>query len=245
MGLFIFTQELSRPEIVATPNTTKPLKPFSHLEIESRENTWQLSNARCIYWVERETLLLADLHIGKGRHFRRQGIAVPQQSDDNDLKRLRKTIDQYQPGRVMLLGDVFHSDDVADDEGFELMLHDTRGVEWVLITGNHDPKGLHRYEHLPLQAFENSYQLDGFNFTHHPEPVVDKLTFCGHVHPSVSMYGKGLQSLKLPCFHWRKDLVVLPAFSHFTGKGAVQTKSSDRVFVVTGDEVIEANGVAI
>ena len=189
--------------------------------------------------------MLADLHIGKSRHFRKQGIPVPQGSDDDDLKRLRKAIDQYQPRRVMLLGDVFHSDDVADDEGFELMLHDTRGVDWILITGNHDPKGLHRYEHLPLQAFEDSYQLDGFNFTHHPERRENTLTFCGHVHPAVSMYGKGSQSLKLPCFHWRKDLVVLPAFSHFTGKGLVQPKRSDRVFVLTGDEVIEANGVAI
>jgi len=218
------------------------MKPFSHLEIESHLNTWQLSTARCVYWVEEETLLLADLHIGKSRHFRMRGIAVPQQTDDNDLKRLRTALDQYQPQRVMLLGDVFHSDDVADDEGFERMLHDTRGVEWVLITGNHDPQGLHRYEHLPLQAFEDSFQLDGFNFTHHPEPVEGALTFCGHIHPAVQMHGKGMQSLKLPCFHWRKDLVVLPAFSHFTGKGMVQPRDRDRVFVVTPDEVIEANG---
>ena len=54
-------------------------------------------------------LLLADLHLGKGAHFRREGIPVPTNMISKDLRKLETLIDLFQPGRVVFLGDLFHS----------------------------------------------------------------------------------------------------------------------------------------
>lgn len=226
-------------------NFVPEMTPFNNTSIEAFGQHWLLSNARCLYWIEQETLLIADLHIGKTRHFRKNGIAVPQETDIRDMKRLRAVIEQYQPGRIILLGDIFHSEDVADDEGFELMLYETRGIEWILIIGNHDPQGTEKYEHLPIRVLEKNFVQESFVFTHHPDERDDRITFCGHIHPAVEMQGKGSQSLKLPCFHWGPKQVVLPAFSRFTGKGMMRAHSEDRIFVITDNEVIEADKMIV
>jgi hypothetical protein len=44
-----------------------------------------LSPERCIYWEEQQTLVLSDMHIGKSAHFRKAGIAIPQQVFQEDL----------------------------------------------------------------------------------------------------------------------------------------------------------------
>src|SRR6185312_7751518 len=44
-----------------------------------------LSPARCIFWEEERSLILADLHFGKTGHFRKAGIAVPQSVYREDL----------------------------------------------------------------------------------------------------------------------------------------------------------------
>jgi len=50
--------------------------------------TLRLSPARCIFWEEEALLLLSDLHIGKVAHFRKSGIAIPNQLFQEDINRL-------------------------------------------------------------------------------------------------------------------------------------------------------------
>ena len=49
-------------------------------------NTFTLSNDRCVFWEEEKMLLLSDLHFGKTGHFRKEGIAVPQDIYKEDLQ---------------------------------------------------------------------------------------------------------------------------------------------------------------
>ncbi len=43
---------------------------------------------RAIYWEKRATLLVADVHLGKGAAFRAMGVPVPAGNSAKDLKRL-------------------------------------------------------------------------------------------------------------------------------------------------------------
>ena len=62
----------------------------------------------------------------------------------------------------------------------------------------------------------------------------------GHLHPALSLVGKGRQSLKLPCWWYsaeRRTLVV-PTFGTFTGSVSVKPKEGDACWVTTGDVVV-------
>ena len=68
-----------------------------------------LSADRCIYWEDEQTLLLSDMHIGKSAHFRKAGIAIPQQVFQEDLHRFFQQVHLFSPKKIIVTGDFFHS----------------------------------------------------------------------------------------------------------------------------------------
>src|ERR1051325_4641300 len=65
---------------------------------------------RAIYWQQQKILIAADVHLGKVGHFRKAGIAVPRDMEQDDLAILSDLIDEYRPEKIIFLGDLFHSD---------------------------------------------------------------------------------------------------------------------------------------
>jgi uncharacterized protein len=55
--------------------------------------------------------------------------------------------------------------------------------------------------------------------------------------------GRGKQSLKLPCFWFQGRVGVLPAFSSFTGGATIYPGVDDRVFAVTGEQVVDVSAI--
>ncbi|MBK7884096.1 MAG: hypothetical protein IPJ81_10085 [Chitinophagaceae bacterium] len=72
-------------------------------------HTFILSGNRCIFWEEKKSLILSDLHLGKTGHFRKNGIAVPQNIYKDDMHRLVDAIQFFKPGNLIIVGDMFHS----------------------------------------------------------------------------------------------------------------------------------------
>jgi metallophosphoesterase superfamily enzyme len=62
--------------------------------------------------------------------------------------------------------------------------------------------------------------------------------FAGHIHPGVSLRGKGRQALTLPCFYFGTNQAYLPAFGKFTGLARITPCKDDRVYVVAEDKVM-------
>ena len=79
------------------------------LQYVIQNNTFWLSAQRCLFWEEEKTLILSDLHLGKTGHFRKHGIAVPQNIFIEDLQRLVGQIAHYKPVKIIAVGDLFHS----------------------------------------------------------------------------------------------------------------------------------------
>src|SRR5277367_3678317 len=75
---------------------------------------------KAIYWKQEKALIAADVHLGKVGHFRKSGIAVPRDLEQDDLACLSDLIDEYRPEKILFLGDLFHSDMNADWEWFAL-----------------------------------------------------------------------------------------------------------------------------
>ena len=78
--------------------------------ITIEEQVLTLTNQRAVYWKNQETLILSDIHIGKTAHFRKHGIAVPDQILQDDLDRLNHLIQHFSVKKVLVVGDLFHAE---------------------------------------------------------------------------------------------------------------------------------------
>ncbi|MEO9869596.1 ligase-associated DNA damage response endonuclease PdeM [Ekhidna sp.] len=189
---------------------------------------------RAIYWSSRQTLILSDLHLGKAGHFRKHGIPISRKIHLTDIHILERLIKENRPEKVILLGDLFHSFENNEWKDFLTFLKVYNYIEFILVEGNHDI--LSEYpEELSLVSL---LDIPPFSFTHIREES-QLFNISGHIHPGVSIRGKGRQSITVPCFYFGSNHGLLPAFGQFTGIKKIQPKSNDRVFGIADRTIIE------
>ena len=196
-----------------------------------------LSTDRCIFWEEEKTLILSDLHFGKTGHFRKEGIAVPQDVYKEDLQRLVSQIQLYKPKQLIVIGDMFHSYVNKELDFFKKWRNDFSQLPIQLIKGNHDILKKSWYKEAQIELIENSLTIGPFSFTHDiadvtPADGQQTYFFSGHVHPGVCIRGAGRQWLRFPCFYFAEQFAVLPAFSKFTGSHPIKPKPGESVYAV-------------
>jgi DNA ligase-associated metallophosphoesterase len=201
---------------------------------------FELLPEKAIYWPAQNVLLLADLHLGKINHFRKAGIPLPLKANEHTVEILVGLIQQYAPKRVICVGDLFHSNYNDAWEEFGAIVKHFSAIRFELVLGNHDILSDLQYERKGILLYE-SIIIDSMIFTHHPMEVVPEgcYNIAGHIHPGVQLYGKGRQALTLPCFYFGERHGLLPAFGKFTGLARIRPKKSDRVYVITREEVID------
>jgi len=197
---------------------------------------------KAIYWQQQKTLIVADVHLGKVGHFRKAGIAVPRDMEQNDLAVLSDLVDEHYPEKIIFLGDLFHSDLNADWDWFVLWRKQFPKLELILIRGNHDIIHDRHYIELDIKLHQ-SLTIGPFLMLHHPLDsinllMVDQYVFCGHIHPGISLTGRARQQLTLPCFDFGQKQVILPSFGKFTGRVAIRNQQTDRIFAIAQNKVI-------
>lgn len=195
---------------------------------------------KAMIWPRLETLLLADLHLGKVNHFRRYGIAVPSKANDHNLEIIVDLLRATRPRRVICLGDLFHSHYNTEWEVFGELVSHFRAISFELVLGNHDIMSERQYERKGIQIHEQ-LQIDRMVLTHHPQEQIEAgcYNLAGHIHPGVCLRGKGRQSLMLPCFYFGKNQGLLPAFGMFTGLARITPRKEEKVFAILEDKVLE------
>jgi uncharacterized protein len=198
---------------------------------------------KAIYLPDYQALLIADPHFGKAAHFRKAGIPVPEKVHFNDYDKILKLIQNYPIQKLFFLGDLFHSDINSSWSDLELFISQFQEIQFHLIKGNHDILGNSIYRSGLWQIHEETFNLEPFIFSHEPLPSIPKgsLNICGHIHPGISLYGSGRQSLSLPCFFMTTDLIIMPAFGRFTGLSKMHCEKNEQAFVVTDRKVIPVN----
>ena len=184
-------------------------------------------------------LVCADVHIGKGAHFRQAGIPIPTAVNASNLWNLAVVIQQYKPTTLVFLGDLFHSrinpewNDLAD------CLEQFPGIHSILIKGNHEIEVNEVYNQLGFEV-RDSISIEGIRLTHEPlENSCDEYVISGHIHPAIRLRGPAMQQLRLPCFWFGNSQGILPAFGEFTGMHTIQPANGDLVFVLAEEQVIQ------
>lgn len=211
------------------------------LHITFQNETLILHAEKALYWSARRTLLIADLHLGKAAHFRKEGIPVPRQLQSRNFARLEKLLAEFAPERVLFLGDLFHSVHNESWAAFAKFLRGFPDVSFELVLGNHDILTDSHYAEAGLTLHAEPYFMPPFILSHHPqdELIEGFYNLHGHIHPCVYLEGRGRQYLRLPCFHFGRYHGILPAFGEFTGMARTETYTGDRVFVVAENTVTE------
>lgn len=201
----------------------------------------QLLAARAAWLPHRRCLLVADAHLGKAQAFRRLGVAVPETTTDDTLQRLDRIIALTQAREIVFLGDLLH----ARQSRSERLMHAVgswrqrnAALELTLVRGNHDDRAGDPPAPWGVRVVDEPWCRDGLALCHHPQAVPGHDALAGHLHPAV-VIGRGFERLRLPCFHLRPEVAVLPAFGSFTGLHAVAPAPGDRVFVIADAQVRE------
>jgi DNA ligase-associated metallophosphoesterase len=211
-------------------------------KIELKGQTFQLLPERAMYWEEQNSLIVADLHLGKAASFRANGIVVPPGITADDFARLRRLIQETGSKKLFVLGDFFHASAGITDKitsQFNEWRESIKDVEIILLKGNHDSKVIKTSLQSKFDKIENELKVANIILKHSPEHDKDGYVLSGHIHPSVKVKGTGKSGKRLPCFYFRDDYAILPAFGTFTGTAKLTPKKGDRVFVIADEEVIE------
>ena len=83
----------------------------------SAARTWWPIVPEQLYWTDCDTLLVADLHLEKGSACAERGVFLPPYDTRDTLERLARVLSHYDPARVIVLGDGFHSTPAASKPG--------------------------------------------------------------------------------------------------------------------------------
>ena len=195
-----------------------------------------ISAEKALFWPAKKILVIADAHLGKAAHFRKNGIALPLAMVQKDLDRLQGLLDTFQPETVLFLGDLFHSQPNVEWNWFGDWLSRNTHVTFELVLGNHD-RDLQQHEVHKMLQTSTEKEIGPFVFTHEPleQPHATLYNICGHIHPGVRLSGKGGQHLRLPCFWFGEKQGILPAFGNLTG--AVPLKGKAKIYAIAQNQL--------
>ena len=212
------------------------------MEISLGATKVELLPGRAAFLPDSESIIVADLHLGKAATFRKRGLAVPEGSNASDLGRLQSIVDSKQPQQLVIAGDLFHSADGLSSstiDSFQEWLEKlNRPV--ILTEGNHDRRSWFAQHKFPIEVTP-SLEKDDLIITHDPADIpADQSGIAGHIHPGVRIRESARQSLRIAGFFLRAGRqLILPAFSEFTGIHPLKMTEGDQFFAEIHGEISE------
>ena len=178
---------------------------------------------RAAYLESADTLVLADLHLGRAED---SNVQFPVGEREDVLDRLGTLLERFAPETVVVAGDLLHafgrfSPSVAESVGTVERLVADAGAAFVVTPGNHDAL-IEKVFDGPTPA---EHRLPDGTVVYHgherPEKTAGRYVF-GHDHPAIEIEGK-----RHPCFLYGEgvyrsaDVLVLPAFTRLARGVAV------------------------
>ena len=197
---------------------------LKHCAIEFCGDELVLLRSGAVYWPRECALLVADLHLEKGSFFARHGQFVPPYDSRETLDKVACGLKETGARRVITLGDNFHDSAGStrlEDHACGMLEALTRTVDWVWITGNHDPEMEARCGGTLVEEVE----LAGVILRHRATKGETRPELSGHYHPRVQLNIQR-RRIRRPCAvvsehvgpdGRRTGRMILPAFGAYTG----------------------------
>ncbi|PYJ89481.1 MAG: hypothetical protein DME70_02030 [Verrucomicrobia bacterium] len=177
-------------------------------------------------------LAVADLHFGYELSQRAAGALIPLWGMATISERLTELVNEYEPRRVIILGDLVH-DKTAAGEAVQLLRGFAERCAVAVVAGNHDRQLRGHVEMV------DSLETDRFHF-HHGHCAADtpgRIQIIGHHHPAaVITDGAGLR-LKCPAFVQQSSCWIMPAFSPWAAGTRWASDESSRIWLCTAERV--------
>ena len=192
--------------------------------------------SRALLLPQTNELLICDIHLGKGEYFQQNGIPLTNNSDEQNLLRIKNIVKEHSPNKLIILGDLFHSKySISESLKNKVeLLSATLNIKIELIVGNHDIGC--KVKNINFLNFKRS---NNFIFTHEPiEKFEDNiLNICGHYHPKIYLKDSK-DKLSFRCFALdeKKHVFYLPAFGDLTG--GYPCKNSFKKWAIISDKQI-------
>lgn len=189
-----------------------------------------------LFWPAENALLIADLHLEKASFYARQGQMLPPYDSRATLKEIATLLSQTAAERIFCLGDNYHDqqgEKRLENEAAQTLQELTNQVDWVWITGNHDPDvsglwgGRVVTEHIG----------HGLALRHQATTKPDFPELSGHYHPKIRVKVRG-RHVSRRCFVAGKNNLILPAFGALTGGMAANDPAIEKVIGGPADAVV-------
>lgn len=207
-------------------------------DITIQNEIFTLTNQRALYWEKEKALIFSDLHIGKTAHFRKNGIALANHIMKNDLERLSILIENFQPERFIIVGDLLHAGNNSDVDEFCTWQKQYPDIKFILVEGNHDRISKTLEKKLCLDSRNTSLEIGDISFVHDFDRSNPKFQITGHIHPGF-VINSPVKRIKLPCFAQTSKQLLLPAFSEFTGLDTKNIPKKGMYYVFTDSDIYE------
>jgi metallophosphoesterase superfamily enzyme len=204
-------------------------------EVRFGDTLLRLNSDGSAFIPEHNTLLIADVHLGKSGVFRKAGIPAPQGLHEKNIRQLTRVFEMHPGSTVVFLGDVFHGLQNNETQSLQFLLNAHPQHTFILVKGNHDfdlPewKQLNVVDEWTIGKLLCLHEPPGSDFDtdtpftrtaaqqRFPGLAKDVFLVCGHLHPGVALRGKGRSRARIKAFYSNQWLCVLPAFGTFTGQ---------------------------
>jgi uncharacterized protein len=208
------------------------------MTFESHGHLFHLLPEKALYLPAERLLVIADVHLGKARHFRKEGIAIPANTQADDYRRLADLFVKTNPANVYFLGDLFHSTYNHDWQYFCDLVGQFPSIQFTLIKGNHDIIDHRHFADISVSVVDD-IETPQLLFVHDvPQNLPNtKLVIAGHIHPGITLTGGGRQTVTLPCYYKDGNVLLLPAFGMLTGLYKMTQTRRSEIFIVLPGEV--------
>lgn len=120
-----------------------------------------------LFWPAENTLIVADLHLGRGSYLTEDGVVLPPYDTRSGFDKLEEVIDRYAPQKVIALGESFSGDvqlsfrdvdwlkDLMEDREWHWVVGESRQSIPEAVGGEVCPAhtvGAMRFRHEPTRA---------------------------------------------------------------------------------------------
>ena len=202
------------------------------------DTSLEMLSSRALFLPQTRELLISDIHLGKGEYFQINGIPLTNNSDEQNLLRIKKIVKKQNPNKLIILGDLFHSKySISENLKRRVeLLAETLKIKIELIVGNHDVGC--KVKNISFLDFKRS---NNCIFSHEPIGKYEHniLNICGHYHPKI--YLKNSQDkLSFRCFalNEKDNILYLPAFGDLTG-GFPCKKTFKKWAIISDQQIIK------
>jgi len=197
----------------------------------------ELLAEKAVYVPDSKALVIGDVHIGKTTDMLKEGIQVPIQIALSNPYRIGELLKKREVRKCYFLGDLFHSRHNPEFGLISELIDGHPSTAFILVRGNHEILSDEEYVSLGLETVHEAL-VSGLLLKHHPDFERSVPMLSAHIHPKVTLSGKGRQRLRLAVFARQGNCFVLPAFGAMTGGYTIDKEEYDSLYLVAEQEVI-------